>query len=110
MTVKFVDATKPEIQAVAADLEQREFAAGHPIPVSVESGTTLQTFKQHLGFTDQPMPLEYMAFVVILLEKAGRTDARAVVHDRLEWFLNAYVGSAEPLAVATFVDENLPAK
>lgn len=110
MTVEFVDATKAEVQAIAADLIQREFAAGLVIPTSVEGGTTLQSFEMHLGFTEQPTPMEYMAFIVILLEKAGRTDARNIIHDRFDWFLKAYAGSAEPLPVAHFVDEQMPAK
>ena len=44
MPIEFVDATMAEIDAVAAEIGAREFAAGRPILDGVEGGTTLVTF------------------------------------------------------------------
>ena len=103
MPIEFVDATMAEIDAVAAEIVAREFAAGRPILDGVEGGTTLVTFAANFGLTEQPTPAQYFAFIVILLENAGLADARDVLHERMDWFVGAYATSAEPLAVADFI-------
>jgi hypothetical protein len=105
MTINFVESTKAEIQAVAAQLTAREFELYGAIPTGVEDAEPLETF-QALGYDEQPTVMEYLAFIVILLEAAGREDARALIVTRIDWFLSAYGEGAEPLAVAEFVNEN----
>jgi hypothetical protein len=108
MAVEFVESTRAQIMTVSAELAKQEFDAGMPIPTGVEGDVQMMTFTESLGFEQQATPMEYMAYIVILLENAGRTDARTIIHDRLNWFLSAYAGGAEPLAVAHFVDEQMP--
>lgn len=103
MAIEWVDATKTEISETAEQLVAHEFALGNSIPTRIEGETHFTSFEESLGA--QPTPMEYMAFVEILLERGGYIGARDIVSKQLMWLLNAYAEGAEPLPVAYFIDE-----
>jgi hypothetical protein len=105
MTIELIESTKAEMKAVTVELRGRLSKRYGAIPTRVEDAVPLTTF-QALGYDNQPTVVEYLAYVVILLEAAGREDARTLIVTRIDWFLAAYGAGAEPLAVADFVNEN----
>lgn len=109
MSVKFVEATEAEVDAVAAELQAREDASPFTIPAEFVDGskvTSIQTFNR-LGFAGQPTLMQYAAYTVILLESAGYEGARELVHDRMGWFLALYEQSVEPELAAGYIFVNV---
>lgn len=102
-TVGPIEVTTRQLADMGASLTirfNREFGG---IPTRMDGASPLTEFATRFGWERQPNVLEYLALTSVLLVKLGRKDARDIVMNQFEWFVEAFATGAEPLPVSVFI-------
>jgi hypothetical protein len=99
--VRFVYATPVQLAASAQAMHSHFIEQFGGVPVKLDGDVKpVGTFKSVLGWDRQPTPIEYFAYVDLLLTENGVSAAKDVVTDNFAWIFSCYGEGIEPIAMA----------